>query len=72
MLLVEMARDGQGVTWSPRSLVEADLLSGPLTRAGNSDWDIPIEVRLFRARLRLAATAELFWEQAKRLAAGEG
>lgn len=69
MLLVEMARDGQGVTWSPHDLVKADLRTGRLRLAGGPEWEIPIEMRLFRPRLRLSKTAELFWTRAKQATA---
>lgn len=61
MLLVDMAREGRGVTWAPHSLVARDLDSGRLVRAGGHAWDIEISVCLFRSRARLPATAEAFW-----------
>jgi DNA-binding transcriptional LysR family regulator len=61
MLLIDMAREGRGVTWAPRSLVESDLASGRLLRAGAEDWDIEIGICLFRPRTRLPNTAEAFW-----------
>jgi DNA-binding transcriptional LysR family regulator len=61
MLLIDMAREGRGVTWAPRSLVENDLGSGRLVRAGDEDWDIEIGIRLFRSRARITNAAETFW-----------
>jgi len=60
-LLVTMAVDGRGIAWSPQSLVADDLASGALVRAGDADWDVPMEIRLFRARARQAPAAERFW-----------
>jgi LysR family transcriptional regulator, hypochlorite-specific transcription factor HypT len=60
-LLVEMAREGRGLTWAPRSLVEPDLAAGRLIRAGSADWDIAIGVCLFRSRARMTNAAEAFW-----------
>jgi len=60
-LLVEMAREGRGLTWAPRSLVHDDLGSGRLMRAGAPDWDIAISVCLFRSRARMTNAAEAFW-----------
>jgi DNA-binding transcriptional LysR family regulator len=60
-LLIDMAREGRGITWAPRSLVAADLASGRLMRAGLEDWDIAISVCLFRSRARLTHAAEAFW-----------
>jgi DNA-binding transcriptional LysR family regulator len=61
MLLIDMAREGRGITWAPRSLVEDDLASGRLLRAGREDWDIAISICLFRARARMTNAAEAFW-----------
>jgi LysR family transcriptional regulator, hypochlorite-specific transcription factor HypT len=61
MLLVDMAREGRGITWAPRSLVQRDLDEGRLLRAGADDWDIEIGICLFRPRTRLPNTAEAFW-----------
>jgi LysR family transcriptional regulator, hypochlorite-specific transcription factor HypT len=61
MLLVDMARAGRGITFAPRSLVQHDLDSGRLLRAGGDDWDIEIGICLFRPRTRLPNTAEAFW-----------
>jgi LysR family transcriptional regulator, hypochlorite-specific transcription factor HypT len=61
MLLTDMAREGRGVTWAPRSLVRDDLASGRLLRAGDEAWDIEIGICLFRSRARITNAAETFW-----------
>jgi len=61
MLLIDMAREGRGITWAPRSLVEDDLASGRLLRAGTEAWDIAISICLFRPRSRMTNAAEAFW-----------
>ncbi|QPF93168.1 LysR family transcriptional regulator [Bradyrhizobium commune] len=66
MLLIDMAREGRGVTWAPMSLVRADLDSGRLLRAGGADWDIPISVSLFRTRARMTRAAENFWNAVRK------
>ncbi len=60
-LLVTMALDGRGMGWSPKSLVEEHVGKGELVRAGDTSWDIPIEIHLFRSRERLSDAAERFW-----------
>jgi LysR family transcriptional regulator, hypochlorite-specific transcription factor HypT len=60
-LLIDMARQGRGVTWAPHSLVADDLAACRLVRAGAQDWDITINVSLFRSRARLTPAAEAFW-----------
>lgn len=42
------ARAGDGVAWLPASLVAPDLENGLLVRTGDDDWDIKLEIRLFR------------------------
>jgi DNA-binding transcriptional LysR family regulator len=61
MLLINMAREGKGVTWAPRSLVRDDLGNGRLVRAGPHEWDLKISICLFRSRARMTQAAESFW-----------
>jgi DNA-binding transcriptional LysR family regulator len=62
IVLKTLAADGRGIAWSPQSLVRDDLASGGnLMRAGDPDWDIPVEIRLFRPRARQNEKAEHFW-----------
>jgi DNA-binding transcriptional LysR family regulator len=65
MLLIDMARQGRGVTWAPYSLVRDDLAAGRLVRAGDKDWEIAISICLFRSRARSTNAAETFWGAAK-------
>ncbi|SCX81267.1 LysR family transcriptional regulator [Microvirga guangxiensis] len=67
VLLAEMAQSSAGIAWVIRSLVEPDLEAGRLVRAGGPEWDISVEVRLFRPRARLTSSAETFWKYASRL-----
>ncbi|MGJ4925611.1 LysR family transcriptional regulator [Bradyrhizobium sp. HKCCYLS2038] len=69
MLLINMAREGRGITWAPHSLVEPDLESGRLVRAGPKDWDIKISIALFRARPRITQAGEAFWTTVRKLGA---
>lgn len=62
-VLTAMARDGRGVAWSALSLVEADLASGRLARAGTSQDEVPIEIRLWRPRVRQSPAAEALWSR---------
>jgi DNA-binding transcriptional LysR family regulator len=57
-----MALTGRGVAWLPLTLIQADLATGRLVRAGSGDWDIPVEIRVYRPRHRLSPTAEAFWQ----------
>lgn len=47
--LMTMAREGHGAAWIPEALAEDDLTRGSLVRAGAEQFDVPIEIRLFRS-----------------------
>jgi DNA-binding transcriptional LysR family regulator len=64
--LLSMARDRNGVAWLPASLAEPDLGGGRLVRAGDTGWDIALEIRLFRPRARLSRAAEVLWSRVVR------
>lgn len=59
--LMTMAREGQGVAWLPRTLVDDDLARDRLLRAGSKSFDIPIEIRLFRSSETRNRVADTLW-----------
>jgi DNA-binding transcriptional LysR family regulator len=59
--LMTMARQGSGVAWLPASLAQPDVAQGTLVRAGDSDWEVPVEIRVFRPSARQSVAAEAFW-----------
>jgi DNA-binding transcriptional LysR family regulator len=60
-VLETMVRDGRGLAWLPASQVDNDLASGRFALAGDDDWVIPIEVRLYRGNDPLPSRSEEFW-----------
>ena len=44
----EFVFDGRGMAWLQSALVEEDLKSGALVRAGGQEWDQGNEIRIFR------------------------
>ncbi|WP_034948416.1 LysR family transcriptional regulator [Erwinia oleae] len=60
--LKAMALSGGGVAWLPESLLKAELESGALVRAGDSRWDMPLDIRLYRQPVLRAEAAEAFWQ----------
>ncbi len=62
--LLEMAKEGQGVAWVPLSLAERELNSDKLVRAGDHEFDVPVEITLVRPITRLSAYSEQFWRKA--------
>ena len=55
------AKDGSGIAWLPRSVVQPDLDTGLLTVAGDSDWSIGLDVRLHRLSRRSNALTRKIW-----------
>lgn len=68
-LLRTMAVQGRGVAWLPGMLVQDDLAQGRLVRAGGAEWDIPVEICLYRQPTDMAAVAEQLWRLAQARAA---
>jgi DNA-binding transcriptional LysR family regulator len=62
-VLTAMARDGRGVAWSALSLVSDDLALGRLVRAGAEEDEVPIEIRLWRPKVRQSPAAEALWSR---------
>ena len=60
-VLKELALQGMGVAWLPRSTIERNLGDGSLARVGDVDWDIPLTVELLRRKKRLSPAAESVW-----------
>jgi DNA-binding transcriptional LysR family regulator len=60
-----MARDGRGICWAPLSLAEADLESGRLVLAGDANWHVPIEIRIYKPIARRSPSVEAFWSMLK-------
>lgn len=63
-VLRTMALDGRGIAWLPETLVEEDLATGKLIAAADQDWNIPLEIRLYRERSAAGSAAEAFWQTA--------
>jgi DNA-binding transcriptional LysR family regulator len=42
------AHDGAGIAWLPKSLVSPDLDNNLLVRTGATDWELELEIRLYR------------------------
>lgn len=56
-----MVLEGHGVGWLPETMVRHELETKRLVRAGDPEWDIEFEVRIFRPISRLPKPAERLW-----------
>lgn len=66
VLLKTMALSGKGVAWLPTRLASEELKNGQLVECGEGQWQIPVDIRLYRQRTEMAALAESLWEQVLR------
>jgi DNA-binding transcriptional LysR family regulator len=64
--LLSMARAGDGIAWLPRTLAEEDIAAGLLVEAGNPEFHIAIEIRLFRPTARQSKAVEAIWSAFER------
>ena len=60
-VLKTLSREGKGMAWLPESSISEELASGSLVLAGDEKWFIPVEIRIYRSRDPLPATAEQLW-----------
>ena len=67
--LKSMALQGLGVAWVPRLSVTAELARGELVICGDEQWQVPLEIRLYRSALQRKAAVRLLW---RKLEAGAG
>ena len=63
-VLRTMALDGRGLAWLPETLVRDDLALGRLVPAAGDEWNVPLEIRLYRERETMGQVAEAFWHSA--------
>jgi len=72
VLLKTMALEGRGVAWLPKSLIAAELKSGALVAAASAEWNVPVEIRLYRQRAEMAPAAEALWALVQERPPGSG
>lgn len=63
-VLRTMVLDGRGLAWLPETLVHDDITQGRLVRAGAVDWNVSVQIRLYRERGLVGNAAEAFWSSA--------
>ncbi len=66
--LKAMALQGMGVAWVPRLSVTAELARGELAICAGEQWQVPLEIRLYRCALVRKAAVRLLW---RKLESGE-
>ncbi len=58
-----MIKEGFGIGWLPERLVRDNFAYKNLMRAGDSRWNIPLQVRLYRLRDSQRGTLNPFWSK---------
>ncbi|NVO07091.1 MAG: LysR family transcriptional regulator, partial [Rhodoferax sp.] len=61
-VLRTLALDGRGIAWLPHSLIADDLASHRLLPAAAADWNVELEIRVFRDRTPMGRSAEALWQ----------
>lgn len=60
-VLKSMSREGRGMAWLPMGSISDELATGALVPSGGAEWNIPVDIRLYRSREPLPPLAEEFW-----------
>ena len=61
--LKSMALQGLGVAWVPRLSVTAELARGELLVCGDEQWQVPLEIRLYRCALVRKPAVRRLWRE---------
>ncbi|QFU01699.1 HTH-type transcriptional regulator YjiE [Halomonas sp. THAF5a] len=62
-----MVMQGMGMAWIPDFCIRQELKDGRLVRAGDAQWDVPLEIRLYRCSLVHKPGVEKLWRQMMKL-----
>ncbi|MDR9438061.1 MAG: LysR substrate-binding domain-containing protein [Halomonas sp.] len=62
-----MVMQGMGIAWIPDFCIRQELKDGRLVRAGDEQWDVPLEIRLYRCSLVHKPGVEKLWRQMMKL-----
>ncbi|MGI2034491.1 LysR substrate-binding domain-containing protein [Rhizobium panacihumi] len=60
--LKAMVMSGWGLAWIPESLIKAELADGRLVRAAEPEWDIEVEIRLYRSKENRRPIVRKIWD----------
>ncbi|MEL0622327.1 LysR family transcriptional regulator [Marinomonas arenicola] len=60
-----MIKEGYGLGWVPKRLLLDTLSYGKVALAGEENWHIPLEIRLYRSRLNQSPNLNQLWNSLK-------
>ncbi|MDZ7852853.1 MAG: LysR substrate-binding domain-containing protein [Halomonas sp.] len=62
-----MVMQGMGTAWIPDFCIRQELREGRVVRAGGEQWDVPLDIRLYRCSLVHKPGVEKLWRQMMKL-----
>jgi DNA-binding transcriptional LysR family regulator len=62
--LKAMVLEGHGLAWLPLSAISQELERGKLRPVGGPEWEVALDIRLYRSSARLPPQAALVWDHA--------
>lgn len=60
-----MVKEGYGIGWIPQRLMADTLNYGKVALAGEENWHIPLEIRIYRSRFNQNPNLNQFWNNLK-------
>jgi len=57
----KLVLEGEGLAWLPRSSIAAELDTGDLVPAGRAEWQLEIELRVYRGASNHSEFLESLW-----------
>lgn len=69
-VLRTMAMEGRGIAWLPQSLVGDDLAAGNLVAAATPQWNVDLDIRVYRAHAQMGRAAEALWDAVQKAHCG--
>lgn len=61
--VMALVQEGFGLGWLPLNLCQSALDDGSLVRAGGTDFEEPIEIRMYRSRQNLKPKLQMVWDE---------
>ncbi len=60
-VLKKLVAEGEGIAWLPKSAIAAELAAGDLVPAGGADWNLQIELRVYRDSSNRSEFLDALW-----------
>ncbi len=66
-ILHSLAREGTGIAWLPEHCVKTELIGGQLALAGDEEWTVAVDVRLYASQERSRLLHANLWENIREM-----